>query len=58
MPTLVELLTAEEVAERVRVSERTVWRWAKTGVLRPIRIGGITRFGASDIEALLKGKRK
>lgn len=48
-----ELLTTEEVARRLRVSRSTVSRWASDGELRVVRIGGVLRFHAADIEALI-----
>jgi excisionase family DNA binding protein len=35
-----ELLTTAEVAERLRVSERTVRRWAAEGTMPAIQLGG------------------
>ncbi len=52
------LLTADEVAEAMRVSKPTVFRWAKAGTLRPVGAGArkSIRFRRSDIEALLTPK--
>jgi predicted DNA-binding transcriptional regulator AlpA len=50
-----DLLTAHEVADRLTVSVRTVWRWAGKGQLPPpIHIGGITRWRMRDIEAFIR----
>jgi len=35
------MLTVKEVAERLRVSRFTVYRWIKDGRLKTIRSGGI-----------------
>lgn len=52
-----ELLTVYDVAERLRVTPRTVWRWSKTGELpAPLRFGprGRTvRWKAADIDSFL-----
>jgi excisionase family DNA binding protein len=53
VPTFEELLTAAEVAERARVSERTVWRWKEDGRLPSIQIGSVVRFRRVDVDALL-----
>jgi excisionase family DNA binding protein len=53
MPTFEELLTAPEVAERARVSVRTVWRWKADGVLPSVQIGDVVRFRRVDVDALL-----
>lgn len=34
-----ELLTVQEVAEYLRVSRVTVWRWCQQGILPAFRIG-------------------
>lgn len=51
-----ELLTAEEVADYLRVSQFTVWRWCKSGRLPAFQIGRewrIRKRGLNDlIEAL------
>jgi excisionase family DNA binding protein len=53
VPTFEELLTVAEVAERARVSERTVWRWKDDGRLPSIQIGSVVRFRRVDVDALL-----
>ncbi|MFQ5859709.1 MAG: helix-turn-helix domain-containing protein [Anaerolineae bacterium] len=54
-----ELLTADEVAEYLRVSQFTVWRWCKTGLLPAFQIGRewrIRKTGLTElIEALESG---
>jgi excisionase family DNA binding protein len=47
-----QLLTGRELAERARVSERTVERWRHDGVgPQPIRLGHRTvRYRRSDVE--------
>jgi excisionase family DNA binding protein len=51
MNSVKELLTAREVAERMGVSLRTIWRWTITGELpAPVRRGRIVRWKATDIE--------
>lgn len=46
-----ELLTAQEVSARFRVATSTVYRWARTGLLTPVRIGKTVRYQASEVEA-------
>lgn len=43
-----ELMTVDEVAERLRVSEQTVWRYIKAGALVAKKIGGQWRIRARD----------
>ena len=45
-----EILTIEEVAKLLRVSERTVYEWAQKGTIPGGKIGTSWRFKRSDIE--------
>lgn len=54
---LPDLLTADEVAQALRVKTSSVYRWAKVGVLPEVRIGGVVRFRREDVETLLAGTR-
>jgi len=48
------LLTVKEVAQALRVSVATVWRWSAAGELPPpIKICGSTRWRRADIETLI-----
>lgn len=47
------LLTAEEVAELLRLPASTVYDLARTGRLPHLRIGGALRFSQNDLEAHL-----
>lgn len=56
-----ELLTAAEVAARLRVTVQSVYRWAKPDedgkiVLPAVNVGGIVRFRADDVDALLRSE--
>jgi len=46
-----EIMTIEEVAEYLRVSERTVYDWAQKGQLPGGKLGTTWRFKRSDIES-------
>ena len=49
------LLTVKDVANRLRVSTRTVWRFIANGELRTVRIGKrIVRIRLSDLKRFLK----
>lgn len=49
-----QLLTVRHVAAAFAISVRLVWKLAAAGnIPRPIRIGGATRWKASDIRAHL-----
>lgn len=45
-----EILTIEEVAKYLRVSERTVYDWAQKGEIPSGKIGTVWRFKRSEIE--------
>jgi excisionase family DNA binding protein len=50
------LLNAREVAERLGISLRTVWRWTVTGELpAPVRRGRIVRWKVADIDQFVRG---
>ena len=52
------MLTVKEVAQRARVSEKTVRRWLQTGKLRGRMLGGTKigyRIAESDLERFLTG---
>jgi predicted DNA-binding transcriptional regulator AlpA len=51
------LLTAEDVARRLQVVERTVWKWAASDQMpKPVRIGGATRWLEVEIDEWLAKK--
>ncbi len=49
-----QLLTRSEVSKRINVTLSTLWRWEKTGVLIPIRIGSKVRYRLSDVENAIR----
>lgn len=53
-----ELLTAREVAQLLRIHEKTVYQWSLDGTLPAIRIGQgrrqVVRFNPAAIEALTR----
>ncbi|QEG37724.1 helix-turn-helix transcriptional regulator [Bythopirellula goksoeyrii] len=47
----VQLIAAEELAEMLDVSTRTVWRLLSTGQLvQPLRIGGSVRWRIDEVQ--------
>lgn len=56
MTTESEILTSEEVAKLLRVSERTVCEWAQQGQIPSGKIGNVWRFPRSGVEAWLAEK--
>ena len=49
-----EVLTVNEIAGYLRVSETTVWRWCNTGKLPAFRIGRSWRIRRADLEQHIK----
>jgi excisionase family DNA binding protein len=49
----IKFFTIAEVAERLRVSIRTIRRWIESGDLIAHRRGGIVRVAESDLRAFL-----
>lgn len=52
-----EFYTVREVADRLRVSPKTIYRMAERGELRAIRLGDVYRIPRESLEALLRGER-
>ncbi len=51
-----EILTIEEVAKYLRVSERTVYDWAQKGEIPAGKIGTVWRFKKSEVERWVNEK--
>ena len=45
--------TPDEASVQLRVDRSTLWRWAKTGYLIPIEVGGKILYKQSDIDIIL-----
>jgi excisionase family DNA binding protein len=54
MSTATELLTVPEVAERLRVEPRFVYRLASSGELIRVYVGRYVRIPANSVEAYIK----
>jgi excisionase family DNA binding protein len=50
-------LTLPEVAERLKVSRRTVYRWIKDGDLNAYKFANEYRITESDLKAFLERRR-
>jgi len=58
-----ELLTLEEAAKRLKVSEQTLRRWDNSGHFKAVRVGirrglGDRRYQVQDVEDYIKQKDK
>jgi excisionase family DNA binding protein len=52
-----EFLTISEVAERLKVNERTVRRWIESGDLKAHKIGNCVRISLADLHEFLDRTR-
>lgn len=49
-----KLLTAEEVAQLLRVNRSSVYRWVEQGLLPAVKIGRTVRFNPDTVKAVLQ----
>lgn len=48
-------LTEDEVRVRLGACHATLWRWARSGYLKPIKFGKSLRYRLADIEVIERG---
>ena len=53
-----EILTLKEVAEHLRLAEKTAYRLAAEGELPGFKVGGSWRFTKEDINRRIEKKKK
>ena len=53
-----EILTLKEVAEYLKLAEKTAYRFAAEGKLPGFKIGGSWRFKREDIDRWIEEKKK
>jgi len=53
-----EILTLKEVADYLKLAEKTAYRLAAEGKLPGFKVGGSWRFKAADIERWIEDKKK
>jgi excisionase family DNA binding protein len=53
-----EILTLKEVADYLKLAEKTAYRLAADGKLPGFKVGGSWRFKAADIERWIEDKKK
>lgn len=51
-----ELVTCDQAYALLSKTRPTLWRWDKTGYLKPVRVGAANMYRRSDIDAILKSK--
>lgn len=50
-------LTRQEIADRLRVTTRTIDRWIKQGKLKSIKVGGVVRITEEEYQKFIGGKK-
>lgn len=53
-----EILTIREVAEYLKINEKTAYRFAAEGKITGFKVGGAWRFKRDDIEKWIEKQRK
>jgi excisionase family DNA binding protein len=48
------LYTQQELADMLRISTRTVRRWARDGRIEEVRLGRLVRYTTGSVEALMR----
>lgn len=51
-----EILTVQEVAEYLKLSRTTIWRWCNEGKLSAFKAGRGWRIHRSEVEKIIKQK--
>ena len=51
------LLTPEQVAKRLQVTERSIYWWLRRGTLPALKLGRLWRIRPEDLEAFLENAR-
>lgn len=49
-------VTPKEAAKQLNVSITTLWRWNNNGYLKNVRIGRMTYYRQSDLDAIKQGR--
>jgi len=58
MAKLDGLLDAKELAQVFGVRRATIYQWAKRGLLPCVKVGGVVRFRASELEKVLINEKR
>ena len=58
MKSSIVYYTKDEIKQLLRISERTYFRWVKSGKLKRVKIGNKSLFAVKEIEKLLSSNEK
>jgi len=51
------LLTIKELAQYLKVSPKTLYKWSKSGKIPSLKINGVVRFSVTDIHDFLSSHK-
>lgn len=51
------MLTAEETAKALCISENSLWRWGKLGYIKGVKVGRKVLYRKSDVDSILIGNK-
>jgi len=52
-----EIMTLKEVAQYLKIKERTIYKWAQNGKIPAIKLGSTWRFRKEEVNAWLEKNR-
>lgn len=52
-----EFYTPQEVADKLKVNIRTLYRWIREGKLKAIKVGELWRISETELNKLLQGDK-
>ena len=52
-----EIMTLKEVAQYLKMKERTIYKWAQNGKIPAIKLGSTWRFRKEEVNAWLEKNR-
>lgn len=51
------LMTVNETARYLKVAKQTLYKWNSTGILKPIKLGGV-KYSKEDIDKLIEQRKR
>jgi excisionase family DNA binding protein len=52
-----QLLTTKQVADRMNVSQQTIFKWSRKGILPGVKLGYLLRFEPAAVEEFIASGR-
>jgi excisionase family DNA binding protein len=52
-----QLLTTKQVADRMNVSQQTIFKWSRKGILPGVKLGYLLRFEPDAVEEFIASGR-